>query len=148
MRLIQKKDLPELRKKFLECQDPVGYKFAEKHLGGYEFLEKLLKTNWFKPHWTTWQEQLRAEIKSKALERIQEIAVEGSAQSLNAAKYLANGEYIDGIKTPGRGRPTKEEVSGELKRQVKALDVKQEDYSRMTALTLIQGGKTAQKEGK
>jgi hypothetical protein len=140
MRLYLKKDLPELREKFLELNDPTGFKFAEKYLESYARLENLLTQGWFKNSWDDWQNELRARIKSEALKRIQEISEEGSAQSLNAAKYLANGEYLEGAGAK-RGRPSKEEVSGELKRQVKAIDVLNEDFNRMTGLTVVQGGK-------
>lgn len=136
-----KKDLPELRKKFLEYKDPTGYKLAMEYFGDFKGLQRFLKQKYFKNIWDGWQEELRAEIKSTALARIQEIAQEGSAQSLVAAKYLANGEYIEGIDTKKRGRPTTEEVTGELKRQVKAVETRQNDYNRMTGLTVVQGGK-------
>jgi hypothetical protein len=140
---IFKKDLPRLRELFLEFKDPVGFKFAQQYLGGYPELEKLLKYRWFKSQWEQWQLELQASIKSKALERIQEISLEGSSQSLNASKYLANGEYLDTVKDKQRGRPTKEEVSGELKRKVQEVETVNEDYKRMQQNTLhvITGGR-------
>ena len=137
---ITKKDLPNLKKAFMEVRDPIGFNFAESHLGGFDQLERLHKFVWFKREWDKWQKELRASIKAEALKRIQEIASEGSTQSLAAAKYLANGEYLDEASSK-RGRPTKEEVTGELKRQVKAIEIRNEDYNRMTGLTVVQGGK-------
>ncbi len=132
----------EYRTKFLELKDPVGVKFAEKYLGGYMELERIMKFAWFKPYWDTWQKELRAILKSEALERIQAISAESSAQSLNAAKYLANGDYIE-EGSAKRGRPSKDELSGELKRQVKLIDEIDQDIQRMTAggLKVITGGR-------
>ena len=147
---LTKTTLKNFKQHFLDYKDPVGVVFAEKHLGGYSELQRLLKFNWFSTEWTKWQEDLRAKIKSEALTRIQEISSEGSAQSLNAAKYLANGEYEETKNT--KGRPTKEMIKGELKRQVEAVQAVNEDYKRMTGLpvtrlagwnpvTVVQGGK-------
>lgn len=140
MTKLTKQNIYDFRKKFLELRDPIGFKFAEKYLSGYQELERVMKFSWFLEHWEEWQKELRAAIKSDALERIQEISVEGSAQSLNAAKYLANGEYLEDA--PKRGRPSKAEVTGELKRNVKVIEELNEDYKRMTGLTVVQGGKS------
>ncbi len=130
---------PILRELFIQTGDTVGIKFANKYLGGWEHFQALLKCEWFSKAIQDWTIELKAMIKAKALERIQEIAEEGSAQSLQANKYLANEEYDEA--SSKRGRPTKEEVTGELKRQVKAVTQADEDYNRMTAFTVVKGGK-------
>jgi hypothetical protein len=148
---FNKQKMAELKALFLKYEDPIGVEFGKEALGSFTDLQRFLTFKWFNEAWELWQTELRAIIKSRALQRIQEISQEGSAQSLNAAKYLANGEYIEGTGSK-RGRPTKEEVTGELKRQVKAIDVLDEDFKRMTGLptkwlagetpvTVVQGGK-------
>lgn len=133
---------PILRDLFIEAGDPVGVKFAKKYLGGWDHFQALLKCTWFSKVYQEWQIELRANIKANALQKIQEISEEGSAQSLAAAKYLANGEYTEeGKASAKRGRPSKEEVQGELKRQVKALTQAEEDFNRMTQFAVINGGK-------
>ena len=79
-------------------------------------------------------------MKQEALDKILEIMATDSSQALAAAKYIASKEFEP--KSPhSRGRPSKEEISGAIKTAVSQLTKTEDDYKRMTGLTVISGGK-------
>jgi len=123
-----KPGLINCRTTFVALGDPTGYKWAMKYLKDYEHWKQLMKCSWFEEAYICWNNELKQKIRSRALDKIQDIADNGlPAQSLVAAKYLASFEWE---KNP-RGRPSKEELSGELKRQVKALEEEEDDFKRI-----------------
>lgn len=131
---------PVFRDEFIKLRDVTGVKLANKYLEGYEHLQRLLEQSWFKDQYDMWVKIVYQTLKQEALERIVEISSEGSAQSLSAAKYIA--DMVSGEITPKkRGRPSSEEVSGELKKQVRQLSKAEEDYNRITNWNVIKGGK-------
>lgn len=107
-------------KAYVEANDPSGYKVAQLLLNGdYEHWQYLCKCNWFKEAKEKWDAELDAKIYSEALAKITELAKGEDAKALQAAKFLANREYrAKQGSTKGRGRPSAEEVAGELKREV------------------------------
>jgi hypothetical protein len=127
---------PCLKDLFLKLGDPTGTKMANEYLGGWEHFKALQKCSWFKEIWKDWQEELQQIKLCAALEKIEEIADSDSAQRLAANKYLAGKEWEAESKSP-RGRPTKEEVSGELKRAVQEVKQIKEDRERMHGLSLV-----------
>jgi len=130
-----------LKQEFLKLGDVTGYKLAQKYLASYEHFKILIeKTPWFAEEFNLWVEELALKLKHEALERIKEISEEGSAQSLGASKYLANEEYNTKV-TKVRGRPSKEEIAGELKKEAKVASQTIDDFKRMTGLSVVQGGK-------
>ena len=119
------------RTSFVELGDPTGYKWALKYLGDYDHWLKLCKCSWFQEALEVWQNELKQKVRADALETIRAISKsENQAQALPAAKYLAGYEWEKG----GRGRPSKEEVSGKLKEQVRLLEDEDEDYKRIKAV--------------
>lgn len=129
------------QKTFIEERDPTGYKWAIKYLGEYEHFKRLMKIKYFQEAYDTWIEELNELIRSEAIQRVQEILLTGQpAQQLQAAKWLASKEWEEVAKTR-RGRPSKTEVEGELKRQVQLSKQEQEDLERI-GLRVINGGKT------
>lgn len=133
---------PHLKTLYLDLRDITGLKMAKQHLAGWAHFQALLKCTWFQPIWKEWQAEMAAQMKSEAMEVIKTIMAEGTTQSFAAAKYIANEEY-NGKEgnTSKRGRPSKEEVEGELKKQVSKISKTEEDYNRMMGLTVISGGK-------
>ena len=132
---------PFMKDEFLKLKDPTGVKFANKFFEDWEHLQYLLKAKWFRECWDSWQSELKATLKQEALEVIKTIMTEGSTQSFAAAKFIATSEYEQEGKTSKRGRPSKEEVQGELKNALKAATQTEEDYNRMMGFTVINGGK-------
>ena len=119
------------RKTFVELGDPTGYKWAMKYLGDWDHWLVLEQCSWFQDALAEWRKELDAKISAEAMDRIREIAQDPTdKQSLVAAKWLASKPW-NKKDTPGRGRPTKEQVQGELKRHVQALTVEDEDAQRI-----------------
>lgn len=120
---------PVMREHFLLSMDPTGYKTAIEFLGCYEHWEVLVsRCSWFRNPLERWTREVKARQKASAIEKIMEIALGESSQSLAAAKYIATADYD---KLDGRGRPTSAELKGELKRQVKIAEEEADDMARI-----------------
>lgn len=127
------------RETFIQEGDPTGYKWAMKYLKSWEHFEQLMEAGWFRKAYEKWMQELKSKLQSEALEKIKEIASEDSSQALAAAKYLATHEWENKPRR-GLGRPTKDQITGELKKAVQVLTEEDLDAQRM-GLTLIKGGK-------
>lgn len=125
------------RTTFIEMNDPTGYQWAMTYLKSWKHWEEwLLKAKWFREALDSWLQELEIKTRSEALTTIKDISQSGSGQALAAAKYLAESGWVKGTK---RGRPSKEELTGELKAQAEALKQTNLDMERV-GLKLIQGG--------
>jgi hypothetical protein len=123
-----KPGLINCRKTFVELEDPTGYKWAMQYLGDFEHWKRLMTCKWFAEAYDVWMNELKMKIRSESLSTIKEIRDAGlPAQSLVAAKYLASFEW----EKAGRGRPSKQEIQGELKRAALALEAEDEDALRI-----------------
>lgn len=116
------------RDTFIELNDPTGYKWAMEYLGSWEHWNILMKSTWFVEAYNVWIAELEMKIRSEAIIRLQEIANGDSSQAISAAKYLATLDYK---KASVRGRPSKEELKGEMARLVKLTSEEQDDYERI-----------------
>lgn len=117
------------RKTFVELGDPTGYKWAMKYLGDWDHWLVLEQSLWFQEYLAEWRRELDSKIASEAMDRIREIASDPEdKQSLTAAKWLASKPWVE--KAP-RGRPSKEELKGELKRQASLVTAEDEDAARI-----------------
>lgn len=125
---------PCFREWFLHYKDLTGQKVAMKFLGNYEHWQLMEdRCPWFREAVEQWRVELRAQLKSEAMERLQEIADTASpATSLAATKALL--EIIDDKpkKQVKRGRPSKSEVASNLKQAMKNSDDTDEDFERIT----------------
>ncbi len=118
---------------FVALGDVTGHKWAMEYLGSWEHWLRLIQLDWFKDTYEAACSEISNKLKAEALQRIHQIAQEGSdAQALNAAKYLAEGGWMGpSKKTTKRGRPSKEEVAGALKEQVRLTKEEEEDLARI-----------------
>lgn len=112
---------------FVALMDPTGYKWAMKYLGSYQHWQRLCKCTFFAEALEEWQAELRIKQTSEAIDRIRAIAEDGSAQAINANKYLAEEAWLK----PKAGRPSKEALTGELKRQARVVAETTEDAARI-----------------
>lgn len=125
------------RTTFVQMKDPTGRKWALTYLGDWNHWLRLWKCKWFREAYDAWITELNLQLKSEAIAKALEIMNgENGAQALAAAKFIATAEYDKA----GRGRPSKQEREGELKRATEALTVEDEDLKRI-GLTVIEGGK-------
>lgn len=116
------------RKTFVALMDPTGYKWSQKYLGSWQHFERLSGCTFFKDALEEWLSEIRTIQTSEAVDRIRAIAEEGSAQSLMANKYLAEEGWLSKTKV---GRPSKEALTGELKRQARVVAEHTEDALRI-----------------
>lgn len=104
---------PSLKKLYIAFADPTEYAFAMEYFGSWEHWKVLQECTWFKPILKEWRKDLEIKLRAEAIATVRDAAKHGDVQ---AAKWL------HGISTAsekkGRGRPSKEELEGELKRQV------------------------------
>lgn len=136
-----KDGLISCQKTFLDIGDPTGLQWAEKYLGGYEHLQVLLRCTWFLEAFTAYQDELRLKQETDGLQIIKDIAKDtGNKARFQAAKFLVDhARKKDLVK---RGRPSEEEVTGELKKEVEARKSSISDAERI-GLKVIEGGKSA-----
>lgn len=128
----------DARATFIALGDPTGYLWAMAYLGSFTHFEAFSKSEWFEPHLNNWKAELEAKLKAEAIQIIHQIAKGDSPQALMASKYLAGADYKK--TASGRGRPSKEEVTGELKRAAEQISSTGQDAERI-GLTLVAGGK-------
>ena len=118
---------------YMEMEDPTEYEFANTYLGGWVHWELLCRASWFIPYVTRWRLELDLKMKSQAIKKIKEVAKQNSPNMFQANKMLIERAWE--AKTPKtstkRGRPSTEEVQGELNRVVEEERQIDEDWNRL-----------------
>lgn len=127
---IDRDGLINARTTFVAERDPTGVKWANKYLEGPMHLTRLLGSKWFTEAYDEWIAELEQVLVSEAVDKIRQIASSSSPAAFQAAKFVA----MQGWKgsRSKRGRPTKEEVQGELRRTAEALSQVEDDHARVT----------------
>lgn len=123
---------------FVAVGDPTGYLWALKYLKSWDHWLRLMKSGWFQNAYEYWVGELHMKMKSEAIMRIQDISENAAndGQRLAASKYLAERAYEN-----KRGRPSKTEVRGELKRLAELDQDTQDEFKRVKGLMVIDGDK-------
>lgn len=122
------------RKTFVEIGDPTGYEWALKYLGDWSHFLRLLDTPWFHEAYEVWSNELREKQTAEALSVIRKIALDSeNKQQLPAAKYIAGRDW----EKPARGRPSANEVQGELKKAIRHIEAEREDLERIKQLKVV-----------
>lgn len=137
---LRNEDHPEgyvsLYRLYMEEADPTEYAFADKYLDGYQHWQLLCSSTWFKPYIEQWREELETRIKSSALKTIERISKDNSHKNqFEAIKILLSlgwKEKTSG-KGKGRGRPSDDEVKGQLKQLAEEEKSLAEEYKRVMA---------------
>ena len=120
-----------LREEYIKDSDPTGYKTALRIFGEFAYWEYLSGIRWFAEALEVWNKELDAKLKSEGISKIRELAKGEDPKALNAARFLATLEYKKGGTTLKRGRPSKEEIEGNLKQELKERDAVDEDAERI-----------------
>lgn len=118
-----------MKRIYLEMEDVTEYEFAMATLGSFTHWETLCKSSWFKEHIDQWRKELNLKLKAKGMRSIIKAATIDENLSFQAMKYLADNQYID--KGGKRGRPSKEEVKAELRKEAEANKVFLDDAERI-----------------
>lgn len=115
---------------YLQAADPTEYKFAVDTFGNYEHWKALIDCEFFKEYLNEMRETLALKLDSQTVEVAKKIVErKDHPQSLQAAKWLNS--LVKQKVAPKRGRPSKDEVQGELLRQVNAQKDFLEDQKRL-----------------
>lgn len=112
---------------YLDYSDPSEYHFALGAFGAWEHWRQLREAVFFKDTYKLMKDALDAKVKSEAAQAARQVAQEGGPQALQAAKWL----HSLGENKAKRGRPSKDEVEGELKREAEEARQLNEDITRL-----------------
>lgn len=119
-----------LRNLYMDTNDLTEYAFANTYFANWEHWEQICQCAWFKPHIRKWRKELKTKLESMVLQAVLEEAKDPKSKN----RFSANKLIYDRLQKSHiiRGRPSKEEVEGELKRQTHAERQLQEDLKRIT----------------
>jgi hypothetical protein len=118
-----------MKRVYLEMEDVTEYDFAMATLGSFKHWERVTESPILTKHITQWRKELNLKLKARAMRSIIKAATEDEKVSFQAMKYLADNEYLD--KTGKRGRPSKEEVNAELRKEVESSKTFKDDAERI-----------------
>jgi hypothetical protein len=127
--VIGDKTYVSMKRVYLEMEDVTEYDFAIATLGSYKHWERLVESPIIRKHIDQWRKELNLKLKARAMKSIIRSATEDEKLSFQAMKYLADNEYLD--KKSKRGRPSKEEISAELRKEVETSKTFRDDAERI-----------------
>lgn len=118
-----------MKKFYLETEDVTEYDFAMAALGSYKHWERVLESPIIRPHIDQWRKELNLKLKARAMRSIIKTATEEDKWTFQAMKYLADNDYLD--KKNKRGRPSKDEIKAELRKEVEINKTFKDDAERI-----------------
>lgn len=130
---VEETTYPSLYRLYMECEDPTEWSFATAHLDGWQHWKQLCECNWFKPIIEEWREELSLKIASKLVKNMISISKTNSREAASANKYLLDkGYFKTGDKSTNKvGRPSKEQINKEIKRQAQKDQDLEADLKRL-----------------
>lgn len=122
-----------LKRLYLLHKDPTEYKFAMEVFGSWKYWGKLKEAALMKKHLPQWKIELETLLKSEALEKVVKIAadVRKPNTAYQASKFLLKEYFPEPKKASNRGRPSKEEVAGELAKEARISKELKEHMARV-----------------
>lgn len=124
---------PVFRTWFLHLEDLSGNKLATKLLGSQQHWDLMYsRSPWFKEAVDRWCHELKATLRSRAMDKVMEIMKDGGPTGLSAAKFVVSELRTE--QKPVRGRPSKEEVKGNLKHLTASFAETEQDFERISAI--------------
>ena len=127
--IVGDKTYRSMKRIYLDMEDVTEYDFAMATLNSYKHWERLVESPIIRKHIDQWRKELNLKLKARAMKAIINAATVDEKSSFQAMKYLADNEYLD--KKTKRGRPSKEEVSAELRRAVEINKTLKDDAERI-----------------
>jgi hypothetical protein len=118
---------PSLKKLYIEHSDPIEYDFATTHLASWGHWQRLDNNKTVSLAIEEWRNELKLKLMSEGVNMLIHIATE--KDSYQAAKWLAD----RGWDTRERGRPSKDEIEGEIKKAAEAQSEWDEDVILLKA---------------
>ena len=145
---FDKEDYLSFKRLYVEIGDPTEYRQAKILLGSVEHWDTLKKCDWFTPLITACRKELSNKLESEAFERIMKegLVAKESGTRLQAFKTILRevqmiNEQGSGKAASKRGRPSKEEIDGNLKKLSEEERRVQKDYERIGQITKQQDTK-------
>lgn len=124
------------RELFLFYEDETGYKVAVETLGSYDHWENLMKLDWFQEEVDRWKLELRQRLRDRAFQKILTLVEDRetpAATAIAAAKWVV--DKMDKETSPKkRGRPSKVEIEGNVKRAIKEDQDTLDDLERISSV--------------
>ena len=114
---------PSLKRLYLEHGDPKEYSFARKYLYDWNHWQRICKNSICGKHVEDWREELKLSLVSEGVATLIDLAI--NDKSYQAAKWLADA----GWEKNERGRPSNEEIQGELKKRAEQEKEWSEDFN-------------------
>ena len=102
----------EARQLYLECNDPTGYLFATKYLGGWKHYEILKASQQVLERIEEWEWELEVKLRAEAVSHM--ITLSQGDKGYQANKFLVDGGWIQ----KKAGRPTKEQTKKAIKQHL------------------------------
>lgn len=127
--IVGDKTYRSMKRIYLSMEDVTEYDFAMATLGSYKHWERLIESPIIRKHIDQWRKELNLKLKARAMKAIINAATVDEKSSFQAMKYLADNEYLD--RKTKRGRPSKEEVSAELRKEVEINKTFKDDAERI-----------------
>jgi hypothetical protein len=123
--------LKSLHQLYLEYEDPSEYNFATSVFGNFEHWKALTQTGFFREYLKEMRDVLAIKLDAKTVQAARRVMDTGvGPQALQAAKWL-NQRVKENQPKPTRGRPSNDEVAGELKRQAAEQVEANDDLARL-----------------
>lgn len=118
------RQLPSIKKLYMDIADPTEYEFATTCLLGWQHWQRICENKALRKHIDEWRDELEVMLRSRGVKAAIAQATSGSYQ---AAKWLAD----RGWDTRGAGRPTKADVDREVKIQAAMKNEYSDDVVRL-----------------
>lgn len=125
---------------YVNDMDPTGYTTANKLLENFDHFQLLLKSKWFREAKEQWDKEIAARMEKEAVDKLRSILRDDdvkTSEQLTAAKaLLSKAKDVSNDKgsvraSNRRGRPSKEEVEGALKEEMRLTKEEQDDLARI-----------------
>lgn len=113
---------PSLKRLYLEHGDPAEYSFARKYLYDWDHWQRLCRNKICRTHIDKWREELELSLMCEGIATLIDLATH--KESYQAAKWLADRGWVKSE----RGRPSKEEIEGELKKRADQANEFEQDF--------------------
>lgn len=113
---------PSLKRLYLQYSDPKEYNFANEYLVDYPHWQRITHNKTLREHVDQWRAELELKLISDGVSVLIDLATE--KDSYQAAKWMADRGWDKSVK----GRPSKEQVKGELKKRADEAEEFAEDF--------------------
>lgn len=125
------KTYKSIKRLYLDIADPTEYEFAQQCFSGWNHWQRICnKTKALAPYIEEWRAELEVKLRSKGVKNLIKEATSTNKGAMQAAKWLADKGWAD----KRAGRPSNEQVDGEIKSQARIKAAVADDLERIRNL--------------